>query len=116
LEGQSTVPETLVNPSAVSAGWGHTCALDDGGVKCWGGNYYGQSTVPGLVNPSAVSAGWGHTCALDDGGVKCWGYDGYGQSTVPGLEFSPTAVPSYPFALPLLILLAGTRVLKHRRR
>ncbi|WP_159322886.1 RCC1-like domain-containing protein, partial [Klebsiella pneumoniae] len=29
----------------VSAGWAHTCALDETGIKCWGNNTYGQLAV-----------------------------------------------------------------------
>ena len=72
-----------------------------GGVKCWGGNRFGQLgdgsngnqatrtrpvDVVGLGSGVvAVSAGLsftfvGHSCALTEvGGVKCWGYNGDGQ-------------------------------------
>jgi hypothetical protein len=80
----------------ISAGWLHTCAvLDDGTVKCWGYNAYGQLGIGSTTNtntPSGpidfgvgrsamqISAGPYHTCAvLDDGTVKCWGYNGNGQ-------------------------------------
>ena len=79
---------------AVSAGHHHTCAiLDNGELKCWGLDDYGQLGNGGntatLTAPSttAIDLGTGrtaiavtaatysnHTCAiLDNGDMKCWG-------------------------------------------
>ena len=83
----------------ISAGYGHTCALlDNGSVRCWGWNNYGQlgygntnnigdNETPasvGNVNIGGkavqVSAGGYHTCALlDTGSVRCWGNGSSGQ-------------------------------------
>ena len=87
----------------IAAGGYHTCAiLDDGSVKCWGRNYYGQLGYGDTQNrgdgagemgdnlPSVdlgpgrsakfISASKLHTCVqLDDGSVKCWGGNNYGQ-------------------------------------
>ena len=43
--GQTGVPN-LVNPTEISTGTSHTCALTDTGVICWGKNLDGQTTVP----------------------------------------------------------------------
>ncbi len=73
---------------AISAGWGHTCAITatTRTVKCWGANDHGQlgdgttqdSAVPvDVALPAAaigVAAGYVHTCAaLAGGDVWCWG-------------------------------------------
>lgn len=83
----------------LSAGGYHTCALlDDGAVRCWGQNTYGElgygnidtigdNEVPGFagdVNVGGevvqIASGPTHTCAiLATGAVRCWGYNGYGQ-------------------------------------
>jgi alpha-tubulin suppressor-like RCC1 family protein len=87
---------------ALAAGY-HTCAvLDDGSVKCWGYNGYGQlglgdtssrgdsagemgDALPAVSlgrgrTALAVAVGVYHSCALlDNGQVKCWGHNGYGQ-------------------------------------
>jgi alpha-tubulin suppressor-like RCC1 family protein len=72
----------------------HTCAIDAGFVRCWGGNFVGQlglddgcaenecpgsqSAVPlyplGIFGPARqISMHWLYTCALTDQGVFCWG-------------------------------------------
>ena len=89
--------------TAISAGNFDTCALlDNGTVKCWGYNFYGElgqgsaSNVGDAANQmgdnlpaislgtgrtaTAISTGDFHTCALlDNGTVKCWGDGVYGK-------------------------------------
>ena len=95
---------------AISAASGFTCVvLDNGAVKCWGGNVRGRLGLgdtaargdgPGEMGDdlpaielgtgrTAVAIGtasdvgldiWSHACALlDDGAVKCWGVNDTGQ-------------------------------------
>jgi alpha-tubulin suppressor-like RCC1 family protein len=68
---------------------------NEGKVKCWGFNYYGQfgdgnthtnSTTPiDVIELDSdvvidVAAGDSHTCALtNESKVKCWGYNIAGQ-------------------------------------
>lgn len=48
----------------VASGRGHTCAIDDNGVQCWGRNQYGQTDVPALSNPVQISGGSQHGFAI----------------------------------------------------
>jgi alpha-tubulin suppressor-like RCC1 family protein len=81
---------------AVSAGTGHSCALNGAGIlRCWGRNSEGQlgqgtASSPVLVAqrvrglgaraPVAVAAGALHSCALlDNGRLRCWGWNEDGQ-------------------------------------
>ena len=103
--GDGTVGDGTVTPSAVatleaetvvsiSASINTTCAvLEQGRVKCWGENTYGQlgnntltsSALPvnvgeGLTNATQVSCGPRHTCVTrQDGEVSCWGHNSEGQ-------------------------------------
>lgn len=78
---------------SLSVGYRSSCAItNDGIVKCWGLNNYGQlgnnsttnSSVPvdvaGLGRAKAVSVGASHACViLADDSVSCWGENSYGQ-------------------------------------
>ena len=70
----------------ISLGNGHSCAvLDNGSVRCWGYDNYGQTGggTPRLgagKTAEAIAAGRYYTCALlTDDTVKCWGRNNYGQ-------------------------------------
>ena len=71
--GQLNDIPDLTNPTQISLGEAHSCAIDDTGVVCWGNNNDGQSAVPNLQNPRLITAGYSDSCAIDDTGVVCWG-------------------------------------------
>jgi alpha-tubulin suppressor-like RCC1 family protein len=98
----ATIPQTvggsltLTNVKTASAGENHTCAvLNDGKIKCWGKNDFGQLGALGAANatPSLVSgigtetvttvtSGDTHTCVIvttNGGEVRCWGDNEFGQ-------------------------------------
>src|SRR4051794_40145368 len=78
--GTMEAPALIANvehATSVANGDTHGCALiDDGSVKCWGGNALGELgvarqgpalealTVPGVTNAVAIAAGAGSTCAV----------------------------------------------------
>eukprot|EP00798_Chlamydomonas_sp_ICE-L_P017434 gene17434-23737_t len=84
---------------AIAAGSSHTCALlDNGSMKCWGYNNFGQLGLSNIVTrrdvgdalpavdlgtsrtATAIAAGGSHTCAiLNNGDLKCWGSNIVGQ-------------------------------------
>jgi Regulator of chromosome condensation (RCC1) repeat len=87
--GANSLP-AFSNPRVLAAGETYTCAIDDDGVKCWGDNSAGESSVPsGLINPIAVSAGSDNTCAIASGGLKCWGS---GEVSIPSYLVNPVEV------------------------
>jgi alpha-tubulin suppressor-like RCC1 family protein len=77
----------------MASGKNQSCALVNGGVKCWGSNVSGQlgnnttggsSALPVSVtnltaNVNSIAVGESHACALVGGGVKCWGSNSKGQ-------------------------------------
>lgn len=79
--------------AAISIGQYYSCALlDNGGVRCWGDNYFGQlgdgtridrhvpTSIDDADNYAQIAAGGDHSCGLTtSGAAKCWGYNGYGQ-------------------------------------
>ena len=107
---------------AISAGGWYTCALlQNGTIRCWGDNTYGQLgdgatiapptvriastpvTVSGITTAVAIDAGIFHVCALlQDGSARCWGRNGDGRlgNGSTANSSTPTAVPGVnPVAL-----------------
>lgn len=102
----------------IVGGLGHTCALSNGRVYCWGRNNLGQlgdntttnrsSPTPVYVGTSGspgalygryitdIAAGGEHTCAIADGGVFCWGANSSGRlgDGTQTNRSAPVVVPS----------------------
>jgi alpha-tubulin suppressor-like RCC1 family protein len=76
----------------IATGEAHTCAIVNGGLRCWGNNASGQlgdssttrrdtptQIIAASSNVTAVTAGKFHTCVVIYGGVQCWGNNAHGQ-------------------------------------
>jgi alpha-tubulin suppressor-like RCC1 family protein len=103
----------LTTNRLLETGLFHSCAVVNGGVKCWGGNSHGQVGNPNLLDAltpydviaagsgaKSVSTGNAHTCALVGNGVKCWGINTHGE-----LGVDPVATPysATPVSVPGLV-------------
>ena len=92
-------------PTAIGAGWNHTCVLNDAGeIKCWGDNRSRQInattddklTITGVGSlgadslgesralADAIAPGRSHTCVTvkNSGSIYCWGNNAQGQTTM----------------------------------
>lgn len=119
---------------AISASDDHTCVVqDDGNVRCWGFNAYGQlgygheDTIGDTESPASVvpvNLGTGRTalttttgdlysCALlDDRTVRCWGSGtngklGYGNTDDIGDNEAPGSVGPVDLGRPAVAITAG---------
>ena len=82
---------TLPTPK-VAAGWNTFALKNDGTVRAWGDNRFGQATVPpGLNDVIAISAGFRHSLALKiDGTVEAFAVDG---RPILSVQYHPEAAP-----------------------
>jgi hypothetical protein len=85
--------QILKNPRKVITHDSDICAIDDDGLKCWGGHFAhtDNSKIPKLINPRSFSGfAMKEACALDDTGIVCW--TEYGQIVKPPELKNPKAV------------------------
>jgi alpha-tubulin suppressor-like RCC1 family protein len=111
-------------PTAVAAGYGHTCALSsEGAVECWGANDQGQVgnattsrqpvSAPARVLPLgndvlAIALGARHSCALTRmGAVTCWGANEWGQLGDGSTAASATPVQVNGLSGPAVAITTG---------
>jgi alpha-tubulin suppressor-like RCC1 family protein len=95
------------NVTMIAVGGAHSCAIENGSLKCWGLNDSGQLgngtrdnspvavQVSGLTSSvTHVACGGYHTCAVHSGNLKCWGNNRDGQigNRNPSYETFPTPV------------------------
>jgi alpha-tubulin suppressor-like RCC1 family protein len=99
---------------------GHSCAMQQGRVFCWGYNAYGQvgdgsmmddrripTRVMDLDDAAAIDTGGTHTCAArDSGSLVCWGHDDFGQLG-NGSPAEPQLVPAPSSAESVVEIAAG---------
>lgn len=90
----------------------HTCAIVNGGAKCWGSNYFKQIGNPAAVDPQVtpldvtglssgaemIRAQAGSSCAIQAGELYCWGNQDKGHLFNQSSDASAGAGQVTPFA------------------
>ncbi len=90
----------------LAAGGGHSCAVLDGRLNCWGGNAQGQlgsgdrvdrlepTRVGALPLATRLASGGAFGCTLlADGRSRCWGKNEFGQLGQPAGTPEPQPLP-----------------------
>lgn len=106
--------------TSITLGGQHSCAvLDNGQLKCWGENSWGQLGLGDTVKRGdqasemgdnlpvvnlgtgrtmiSMAAGYNHNCAvLDNGNLKCWGFQGATGALGYGATYAGNGVGDVP--------------------
>lgn len=62
-------------PTAVDAGYSHTCATDGMAVACWGNGMAVTAVAHGLPDVASIVSGRNRSCAIDSAGNSvCWSW------------------------------------------
>ena len=105
--GQASEIDTTTHSSMTGASVPGGCAILQAGLKCWGGNTYGQlgnesttSSPATLVTATEggvaltavtdVAAGSGTTCVVSNSALKCVGMELTGSTTPTNIPYSST--------------------------
>jgi alpha-tubulin suppressor-like RCC1 family protein len=93
----ASAPDAPSATRLISAGYGHTCAVDfEGKAVCWGANDSGESAPPDGAFTDVSAGGNLHSCGVQpDGGAVCWGGDTDGQASAPNGEFRSVSTGGY---------------------
>jgi alpha-tubulin suppressor-like RCC1 family protein len=108
IDGSRTPKTTpvarLTGATAVAAAFGHSCAIVDGGVRCWGSKAWDPHgyasadvakepvVVEGISGAASITIGPFHGCAItQDRKVACWGSNYAGQLGDGGTAASESA-------------------------
>jgi len=83
----------------IACGSDHSLALlEDGIVKCWGNDVFGQAVGKNFLPQKVIqiACGGSHSLALlEDGTVKCWGRNKYEEAPLEGIIFEQTIYTSW---------------------
>ncbi|MFM2280006.1 MAG: hypothetical protein RLZZ444_2237 [Pseudomonadota bacterium] len=124
---------TLRSVTAIANGEHHSCAIENGGIRCWGGNPFnaanviGDGSAPnsiGQINPTppiatellsnviAVNSNYHHTCAIrhvsNVDSAWCWGYNASGQLGYGARDLSHDPMPVSILPSPIAGIATGS--------
>lgn len=78
-------------PTQITAKSDMACAIDNSGIRCWGGYFNGQTEPPTIEDVSQLTSGFSHSCVVGakdgfESQLNCWGDNQLNGYEIPSLS------------------------------